>query len=38
MRKKFTCNKNTALEDLLELLRGLEVQPLPRNLRPASST
>lgn len=25
MRKKFTCNKNTSLEELLELLRGLEV-------------
>lgn len=31
MRKKFTCNKNTSLEDLLELLRGLEVQQLPLN-------
>lgn len=28
MRKKFTCDKNTSLEDLLELLRGLEVRPL----------
>lgn len=28
VRKKFTCNKNTSLEDLLELLRGLEVRLL----------
>lgn len=25
VRKNFPCNKNTSLEDLLELLRGLEV-------------
>lgn len=25
VRKKFTCNKNTSLEELLELVRGLEV-------------
>lgn len=25
VRKKFTCNKNTSLEELLELIRGLEV-------------
>lgn len=35
---KFTCNKNTSLEDLLELLRGLEVQQLPQNVCHASST
>lgn len=25
VRKKFTCDKDTSLEDLLELLKGLEV-------------
>lgn len=29
VRKKFTCDKNTSLDDLLELLRGLEVRQLP---------
>lgn len=28
VRKKFTCDKNTSLEDLLELLKGLEVQQI----------
>lgn len=28
VRKKFTCDKNTSLESLVELLRGLEVQQL----------